>query len=50
VTFIWVVDILSGGLEVEECLFKNEIRSGHLFGGVCFGFFCVMLIYDNFIF
>jgi hypothetical protein len=28
------VDVLSGGLEADECLFKNEIRSGPLLGGV----------------
>jgi hypothetical protein len=41
------IDVFSGGLKVDECLFKNEIRSRTLLDGVCFGFFiCVPLIYD----
>jgi hypothetical protein len=31
------VDVWSGGVEVEDCLSKNEIRSGHFLGGICFG-------------
>jgi hypothetical protein len=45
-----LVDVLSGGLEAEEYLFKNEIRSGLLLGGVCFGIFInVPLIYNVFV-
>ncbi|MCI74968.1 hypothetical protein A2U01_0096234, partial [Trifolium medium] len=43
--------VFSGGLEAKECLSKNEIRSGYLLGGVCFGIFIgVPLIYDVFVF
>jgi hypothetical protein len=41
------IDVFSGGLKAEECLFKNEIRSGPLLVGVSFDIFiCVPLIYD----
>ncbi|MCI33440.1 hypothetical protein A2U01_0054657, partial [Trifolium medium] len=43
---ICLVDVLSGGLEVEECLSKNVISRP----GVCFGIFIgIPLIYDAFV-
>jgi hypothetical protein len=47
--FLSRVDVFSGGLETEECLFKYENRSGSLLGGVYFGIFIdILLIYDTF--
>jgi hypothetical protein len=45
------IDVCSGGLEAEECLSKNGIRSEPLFlNGVCFGnFIGVPPIYNTFI-
>ncbi|MCI14954.1 hypothetical protein A2U01_0036089, partial [Trifolium medium] len=37
--FMGWVNVFSDGLEAEECLSKNEIRSGTLLGGVCFDIF-----------
>jgi hypothetical protein len=43
-------NVFSGGLEVEECLSKNEIISGPLLGGVCFDIFIgVPLIHGVFV-
>ncbi|MCI62800.1 hypothetical protein A2U01_0084057, partial [Trifolium medium] len=33
------IDVFSGSLEADECLYKNEIRNGPLLSGVCFGIF-----------
>jgi hypothetical protein len=45
------IDVLSGDLEADECLSKNELRSVHLIDDVCFGIFIgVPLIYDSFTF
>jgi hypothetical protein len=37
--FLGWVDVFSGGLEVDEYLSKNVIRSKPLLGGVCFSIF-----------
>jgi hypothetical protein len=33
------VNVFSSGLKAAECILKNEIKSGSLFGGVWFGIF-----------
>ncbi|MCI13202.1 hypothetical protein A2U01_0034318 [Trifolium medium] len=44
------VDVLSGGLEADECLSKNEIRIRPLLDSVCFDIFIgVPLIYGTFV-
>jgi hypothetical protein len=52
VASLWIeIVVFSSGLEAEECLFKNEIRSELLLSGFCFGIFIgAPFIYHTFVF